>query len=91
LIRFLDADNLKIITKSDYVIYERPANGSQNQMVRTFIIQVGIQDLIKLEYLGIQEDFKDTLDKINEICRGYSKYVFYDSELMNYVSEDEYN
>ena len=52
-IRFFDANNLTIITKSDYLIYKRPERMIKDPVVRTFIIQVGLQDLIKLECLGI--------------------------------------
>ena len=37
MIRFLDADNLRIITKSDYLIYERPED-VRSFAGRTFMI-----------------------------------------------------
>lgn len=48
MIRFLDAQELKIITRSEHVIF-------QNDVVaqKTFIIQIGKQGLIKLQDLGI--------------------------------------
>jgi len=54
MIRFLDADNLKIITKSDHVIYK-----SGDSIRRNYIVQIGKQGLVNLEDLGIS-DFEES-------------------------------
>ena len=58
MVRFLDADNLKIVTKSDYIIFKK------DQGRRNFIIQIGKQNIISIKDLGIEEEFKETLIKV---------------------------
>lgn len=67
-LRFIDADNLKIITKSNHVIFQggQRRDSSKNKM-NTYIIQVGKQDLIKLEKLGVSEEFKNIINNIKLI------------------------
>ena len=85
MIRFLDAENLKIIMKSDHVIFERGCSK------RNFIVQIGKQDIVKLEDLGIN-DLESTIgNRIKDICNSLEQYVYYDTELANYVSEEEFN
>ena len=64
MIRFIDADNQKIIIKDDFIIYQK------NSQPRKFIIQVGEMNLFSQKVLGITEDFQDSLQMLTEICRG---------------------
>ena len=51
MIRFIDANNQKIIVKDDFIIYQKLSQP------RKFIIQVGEMGLISQKDLGITEDF----------------------------------
>jgi len=85
MVRFLDAENLKIITKSDHVIFQRNEKAKKN-----FIIQIGKQGLVRLEDLGIH-DIEETFGtRVREICSNLGRNVFYDKELANYVSEEAF-
>ena len=80
MVRFLDADNLKIVTKSDYIIFKTESSR------RNFIIQIGKQNIISVEDLGIEHEFRDTLVKVQEIVKSSHKYVEYTAELEGYVT-----
>jgi len=85
MIRFLDADNLKLVTMSGFVIY-KPSETKR----RNFIIQIGRQGLIKMEDLGIQDFEQSFGQRIKEIFTSQDKYVYLDPELANYVSEQDF-
>ena len=80
MVRFLDADNLKIVTKSEYIIFKKDSSR------RNFIIQIGKQNIISIGDLGIEDEFKETLIRVQEIVKSGHKYVEYTAELEGYVT-----
>ena len=49
-------------------------------MQKTFIIQLGKQNLINTDKLGFKEDFKDVFDKIEAIYSGQWRHVSYEND-----------
>jgi hypothetical protein len=82
-LRFLHAEELRFVTKSDYPIFQ--ANGKTS----TFIIQSKEPGLIAISTLGLKHGFQDIIDKIKEIGEGFHKFVSYDPEML--VSQEQYN
>ena len=84
--RFIDADNLKIMTKADHVIFNTDVEAKPTDlkgrplMQKTFIIQLGKQNLINTDKLGFKEDFKDVFDKIEAIYSGQWRHVSYEND-----------
>jgi hypothetical protein len=98
-LRFLDSDNLKIITRSDHVIFSTDPQYKPTDMMgrplpeKTFIIQLGKQSLIDIGKLGFQEGFADKFQLIHDIIEGQSRYVRFENDphLKNYMSEEMFN
>lgn len=57
MIRFMDAENYKIITKRDYLIYSRSV-----QQPRHFIIQIGKTELINPQEIGVEKDSQQIIE-----------------------------
>ena len=60
-VRFIDSENLKIITKAEHIIFstdpnEKPTDLKGRPLLqKTFIIQLGKQNLINIEKLGFKD------------------------------------
>ena len=80
-LRFLHAEELKFITKSDYPIYQ--GRGKPN----TYIIQS--KESLGLQSLGIDYKFEGIINHIKDIAESLHKYVVYDPEMP--VSKEEFD
>lgn len=96
-LRFLDSDNLKILSKADHVIFSteegfKPSDG-RPPVQKTFIIQLGKQNLINIDKLGFKEEFRDALDTIEAIKQGQSRYVRFESDptLAKYMTAEKFD
>ena len=85
MIRFMDAENFKIITKRDYLIYSRSV-----QQTRNFIIQIGKTELISPSEIGVEKDSQAIIEKIKTIAVSLEQFVEFDNEMKQYLSLEEF-
>ena len=87
------------MTKADHVIFCTDVEAKPTDlkgrplMQKTFIIQLGKQNLINTDKLGFKEEFKDVFDKIEAIYSGQWRHVSYENDptLAKYISKEKFN